>query len=125
MCIDVYCVLLLADGALALTCCRFLKPGGAVLPDLATLHVAGGGAGAGGLAFWDDVYGFDMSPVAAALQQAALRDAVVAPVRAEDLVTPSMPLRSFDLATMAPGDADFTADFRLQPEVRPPCRARA
>ncbi len=39
-----------------------------MLPDLATLYVAGGGAGAGGLAFWSDVYGFEMSPISSALQ---------------------------------------------------------
>lgn len=42
-----------------------------MLPDLATLYVAGGGPGAGGLAFWSDVYGFDMSPISSALQARA------------------------------------------------------
>jgi hypothetical protein len=42
---------------------RFLAPGGAVLPDTATIYVAGGTAGATGLSFWDDVYGFSMAPV--------------------------------------------------------------
>lgn len=88
---------------------------------MATLHVAGAGANAGGLGFWGNVYGFDMSPVATALQQAALRDAVVAPVRQEDLVTPSVLLRSFDLATMAARDADFTADFRIKSSPQEVC----
>ena len=48
---------------------RFLRPGGAVLPDQATLHIAGGGAHAGGLGFWDDVYGFDMSLLGEALNE--------------------------------------------------------
>lgn len=42
---------------------RYLAPGGAVLPDTATIYVAGGAAGATGLCFWDDVYGFSMAPV--------------------------------------------------------------
>jgi protein arginine N-methyltransferase 3 len=42
---------------------RYLAPGGAVLPDTATIYVAGGNAQATGLPFWDDVYGFNMAPV--------------------------------------------------------------
>lgn len=42
---------------------RFLKPGGAILPDIATFFLAGFGRAAGGLGFWDDVYGFDMSHI--------------------------------------------------------------
>ena len=40
-----------------------LKPGGAVLPDVATIHVAGFGRNATSLPFWDDVYGFRMPEV--------------------------------------------------------------
>ena len=41
-----------------IACCRFLRPGGAVLPDLAAMHVAGAGCGALDLDFWTDVHGF-------------------------------------------------------------------
>ena len=44
---DVYCQ---PSGRIA--CCRFLRPGGAVLPDLAAMHVAGAGRGALDLEFW-------------------------------------------------------------------------
>ena len=101
--------------------CRFLKAGGALLPDIATLHTAGVGPSAGGLHFWSSVYGFDMSPVASTLREAALRDAVVAHVRPEDLVTPPVQLHSFDLATMTPSDADFTADFQIQANDQQVC----
>lgn len=37
---------------------RWLRPGGAVLPDIAQLYVAAAGDGASGLDFWKDVYGF-------------------------------------------------------------------
>lgn len=37
---------------------RWLRPGGAVLPDVANIYVAAAGAGASGLGFWSDVYGF-------------------------------------------------------------------
>ena len=98
--------------------CRLLKPGGALLPDIATLHLAGAGANAGGLGFWTNVYGFDMSPVASALREAAARDVVVAPVQPEELVTAPVQLHSFDLAAMAPSDADFTAGFHIQPDYQ-------
>jgi protein arginine N-methyltransferase 3 len=37
---------------------RWLRPGGALLPDIARLHLAAAGEGATGLDFWRDVYGF-------------------------------------------------------------------
>lgn len=49
---------------------RFLVPGGAILPDQASIYVAGGGPAAGGLSFWDEVYGFSMAPVKGTLQAA-------------------------------------------------------
>jgi hypothetical protein len=42
---------------------RWLRPGGAVLPDRVALHLAAAGAGALDLAFWDDVQGFCYAPV--------------------------------------------------------------
>jgi len=42
---------------------RWLRPGGAVLPDRVALHLAAAGAGALDLAFWDDVQGFSYAPV--------------------------------------------------------------
>lgn len=48
------------------------------------------------------------------MQEAALRDAVVAAVLAEQLVTAPAAVHTLDLATMAARDADFTADFRLE-----------
>ncbi|KAL3829819.1 hypothetical protein ACJIZ3_018621 [Penstemon smallii] len=40
---------------------RWLKPGGAVLPDTATMFVAGFGRGGASISFWENVYGFNMS----------------------------------------------------------------
>ena len=48
-----------------------LKPGGAVLPDVATIHVAGFSRNATSQPFWDDVYGFEMPAVQADLAEAA------------------------------------------------------
>ena len=64
---------------------RWLKPGGAVLPDIATLWVAAAGSGAAGLDFWDDVYGFTMAPVAAAIRGDSMQKAVVAVVPSKEV----------------------------------------
>lgn len=58
-----------------LACCRFLRPGGAVLPDIASMYVAGAGPGALDLDFWNDVYGFSYRysrPVLSATSPSAL-----------------------------------------------------
>ena len=50
---------------------RWLKPGGALLPDFATMFIAAADASAVDLAFWERVYGFSYAPVAAELHEAA------------------------------------------------------
>eukprot|EP00887_Chlorella_sp_A99_P001499 scaffold8.g1499.t1 len=92
---------------------RFLRPGGALLPDTARLFLAPAAPAATGIPFWDDVYGFAMPGVAAALHSSALREVVVRQVAAEHVLGEGVEVRAFDLATMAPPDQDFTADFRL------------
>ena len=42
---------------------RWLKPGGAILPDTATIFVAAASRAALDISFWDDVYGFSYKPV--------------------------------------------------------------
>ena len=93
---------------------RFLKPGGAVLPDVAKIYVAAAGEGATGLGFWRDVYGLDMSSVGASLREGALREAQVRPVSPDDLLTEAQQVAEFDLATMRASDQDFTAGFLLR-----------
>ena len=44
---------------------RWLKPGGAILPDSATIFVAAASRAALDISFWDDVYGFSYKPVQA------------------------------------------------------------
>ena len=88
-----------------------LKPGGAVLPDVATIHVAGFGRNATSLPFWDDVYGFRMPEVQSRLIQDAARSgfAVVCPVKGEHVVTSSAEVQRLDLATMTVKDTEFTS----------------
>ena len=42
-------------------CDHWLKPGGAILPDITNMYVAGVGKGGTSLSFWENVYGFNMS----------------------------------------------------------------
>ena len=56
---------------------RFLKPGGAVLPDIATIHIAGFDRAATDFPFWDDVYGFKMPEISKQLRAGALKTAEI------------------------------------------------
>lgn len=143
----------------------WLKPGGAMLPDRASIRVAGASDAAFGTTFWQvrrpreggrwrvctdstrclrkqgtlatragahrltraicttpartpgaqDVYGFSMAPIGAEVAAAAAREGSVL-VRLVDpraLMTRDVTVHSLDLATMAPGDQDFSAEFSL------------
>ncbi|XP_027342368.1 probable protein arginine N-methyltransferase 3 [Abrus precatorius] len=93
---------------------RWLKPGGAILPDTATIFVAGFGKGATSLSFWENVCDFDMSCIGKELVIDAARIPIVDIVDSQDLVTSSAILQTFDLATMKPNEVDFTATATLQ-----------
>ncbi len=43
---------------------KFLRPGGAILPDVANIYIALGSYASEGLDFWDDIYGLSMTPIA-------------------------------------------------------------
>jgi len=60
--------------------------------------------------FWDDVYGFDMSPI----KEIALREPVVDVVDPKSLVTDAVPILHLDILTCTKEDLAFTADFKLQ-----------
>ncbi|PSC72845.1 putative arginine N-methyltransferase 3 isoform A [Micractinium conductrix] len=92
---------------------RWLRPGGAVLPDVARVYLAAGSEGASGLNFWRNVYGFSMESVRESLMSDALRRAIVRPVLAQHVISEPTCVQSFDLATMKADDQDFTASFRL------------
>ncbi|KAF3607354.1 hypothetical protein DY000_02050824 [Brassica cretica] len=94
---------------------RWLKPGGAILPDTATMFVAGFGKGATSLPFWEDVYGFDMSSIGKEILEDTARIPIVDVIEERDLVTQPALLQSFDLATMKPDEVDFTATATLEP----------
>ncbi|KAJ0249421.1 protein arginine N-methyltransferase 3 [Hirschfeldia incana] len=93
---------------------RWLKPGGAILPDTATMFVAGFGKGATSLPFWEDVYGFDMSSIGKEVLEDTTRIPVVDVIEARDLVTGPALLKAFDLANMKQDEVDFTATATLE-----------
>ncbi|KAG7948561.1 hypothetical protein I3843_13G014000 [Carya illinoinensis] len=94
---------------------RWLKPGGAILPDTATIFVAGFGRGGTSLPFWENVYGFNMSCIGKELVGDAAQTPIVDIVDNHDLVTSSAVLQTFDLATMKLDEVDFTANAVLEP----------
>ncbi|KAK8299144.1 hypothetical protein V6Z11_D05G303700 [Gossypium hirsutum] len=93
---------------------RWLKPGGAILPDTATIFVAGFGKGGTSLPFWENVYGFNMSYIGKEVVEDAAKFPIVDIINHHDLVTNAAVLQSFDLATMKPDEVDFTATAELE-----------
>ncbi|VAH43318.1 unnamed protein product [Triticum turgidum subsp. durum] len=117
---------------------HFLKPGGAVLPDTATIFGAGFGRGGTSLPFWENVYGFDMSSIGKEVTESSARFPVVDILASQDVVTDTAVLhvsprnsaylgiytltcwsyflfmQSFDLATMKESEMDFTASLELR-----------
>ena len=90
-----------------------LKPGGAVLPDVATIHVAGFSRNATSQPFWDDVYGFEMPAVQADLREEASKLAVVHGVKSSHVCTTDGVVKYLDLATMSALDTEFSSDTVL------------
>ncbi|CAI5947255.1 unnamed protein product [Closterium sp. NIES-65] len=95
----------------------WLKPGGALLPDTASMHVAGFGEGATSVGFWRDVYGFSMASVAREIEDEAARTPLVQEVKACDIVTSTATIKHFDLCTVAVLDLDFTSEFCITPTL--------
>ncbi|CAM8878827.1 unnamed protein product [Rhodiola kirilowii] len=95
---------------------RWLKPGGAVLPDTATMFVAGFGKGGTSIQFWENVYGFNMSCIGNEVVEHASKNPIVDAVGSEDIVTNSVVLKAFDLATVTSKELDFTTSVELEPK---------
>ncbi|XP_074274583.1 putative protein arginine N-methyltransferase 3 [Silene latifolia] len=93
---------------------RWLKPGGAILPDTATMFVAGFGRGCTSLPFWENVYGFNMSSIGEELVKDAAEFPIIDVVDSNDIVTETAVLQNFDLATMKAEMMDFTSSIELQ-----------
>ncbi|KAL6989722.1 Protein arginine N-methyltransferase 3 [Sarracenia purpurea var. burkii] len=99
---------------------QWLKPGGAVLPDTATMFVAGFGRGGTSIPFWEDVYGFNMSCIGKELIEHDARVPIVDVIDSHDIVTNIVVLQSFDLLKMTVEEMDFTSRVELEPQLASP-----
>eukprot|EP00192_Tetraselmis_astigmatica_P003868 CAMPEP_0117670264 /NCGR_PEP_ID=MMETSP0804-20121206/12640_1 /TAXON_ID=1074897 /ORGANISM="Tetraselmis astigmatica, Strain CCMP880" /LENGTH=572 /DNA_ID=CAMNT_0005478511 /DNA_START=129 /DNA_END=1844 /DNA_ORIENTATION=+ len=98
---------------------RWLRPGGAMLPDRASVFVAAGNESAAGLDFWDDVYGFNMAPIAEEAHAGALKGALVRVVPPSAMLSQPACVKEWDLLTASAQDLDFTNEFRLPLDANP------
>ncbi|XP_042383245.1 probable protein arginine N-methyltransferase 3 [Zingiber officinale] len=93
---------------------RWLKPGGAILPDTATIFGAGFGRGGTSIPFWENVYGFDMSCIGKEVMEDSSSAPIVDTIDSREIVTETAAIHSFDLVTMKLDDMDFTSSFELK-----------
>lgn len=94
---------------------KWLINGGVVLPDKASLYltaVEDAEYKESKIEFWDDVYGFDMS----CIKKLSMTEPLVDTVDQNQLVTRCQLLKTMDISKMTPGDASFTAPFKLVAE---------
>ncbi|KAN0109741.1 protein arginine N-methyltransferase [Russula decolorans] len=91
---------------------RYLKPGGLIFPDHATLYVAAiedQEYKEEKINFWDNVYGFDFS----CIKDIALREPLVDTVELKAVATDPCILKRIDLTTAKKEDLTFSAPFEL------------
>jgi len=101
---------------------RFLRPGGAMLPDRAVMYLALGGEGSSGLGFWDRVYGLDMRPVRDHLAEDARKAGIVKEVPGGEVLSDPAVVRDLDLCTATRADLSFNSPFALR--TRGDCAGR-
>ncbi|KAL2926812.1 putative protein arginine N-methyltransferase 1 [Bienertia sinuspersici] len=94
---------------------KWLVENGVVFPDKASLYLTAiedAEYKEDKIEFWNDVYGFDMS----CIRKQAMLEPLVDTVDQNQIVTNSHLLKTMDISKMTPGDASFTAPFRLVAE---------
>jgi len=92
---------------------RYLKPGGLIFPDSATMFIAAiedQEYKDEKINFWDNVYGFDFS----CIKDIALREPLVDTVDMKAVVTDPCVLKRIDLLTAKKEDLTFKAPFELR-----------
>ncbi|KZT11010.1 S-adenosyl-L-methionine-dependent methyltransferase [Laetiporus sulphureus 93-53] len=92
---------------------RYLKPGGLIFPDTATLYLSAiedSEYKEEKINFWDNVYGFDYS----CIKDIALREPLVDTVDAKAIVTNNCMIKHIDLLTAKKEDLTFTSPFTLK-----------
>ena len=92
---------------------KWLVPNGVVFPDKAVLYLAAledGTVKRERFNFWENVYGFDMTPI----KDVAMTEPVVDVVDANAIVTTSVPILHLDILTCTKDDLEFKSKFKLQ-----------
>ena len=92
---------------------KYLVPNGLIFPDKATIFMAGiedGEYKDEKIGFWDNVYGFDYSP----LKKTALTEPLVDTVEIKAVVTDPTAVLTLDLYTCTIADLAFTSPFVLE-----------
>lgn len=91
---------------------KWLVDDGIVLPDKASLYLTAiedAEYKDDKIEFWNNVYGFDMS----CIKKQAMMEPLVDTVDQNQIVTNCQLLKTMDISKMGPGDASFTAPFKL------------
>ncbi|KAH0542703.1 hypothetical protein FGG08_002938 [Glutinoglossum americanum] len=91
---------------------KYLASNGLIFPDKATIFMAGiedGEYKEEKIGFWDNVYGFDYTP----LKETALTEPLVDTVDLKAVVTDPTPVLTLDLYTVQPSDLAFSSPFTL------------
>ncbi|KAL7260087.1 hypothetical protein ACSBR1_005868 [Camellia fascicularis] len=94
---------------------KWLVNNGVVLPDKASLcltAIEDADYKEDKIEFWNNVYGFNMS----CIKKQSIMEPLVDTVDQKQIVTNCQLLKTMDISKMAPGDASFTAPFKLVAE---------
>lgn len=92
---------------------NYLVPGGLILPDRATMHIAGiedSEYKEEKIGFWRDVYGFDYSP----FQEIVMSEPLVDVVDQHAVSTSAYKIADFDLYTVKVEDLAFSSNFHIK-----------
>lgn len=92
---------------------KWLVKDGIVFPDKAVMYICAvedGQVKNDRIDFWEDVYGFDMTPI----KEIAVKEPVVDVVDAKAIVTDSVPILHLDILTCTKQDLEFSSDFILR-----------
>ncbi|KAF1812928.1 S-adenosyl-L-methionine-dependent methyltransferase [Eremomyces bilateralis CBS 781.70] len=91
----------------------YLNPGGLIFPDKATIFMAGiedGDYKEEKIGFWDNVWGFDYTP----MKKTAMTEPLVDTVDMKAVVTDPVPIVTLDLYTVKTSDLAFKVPYTLQ-----------
>ncbi|XP_023592769.1 protein arginine N-methyltransferase 3 [Trichechus manatus latirostris] len=103
---------------------KYLAKGGSVYPDICTISlvaVSDVNKHADRIAFWDDVYGFNMS----CMKKAVIPEAVVELVDPKTLTSDPCCIKHIDCHTTSIADLEFSSDFTLKITKTSVCTAVA